>query len=88
MYLKIIFLITDFTVSINFTIYLSNPAFGFSDTEAGVLYGVWGFLISALGLLTGPFVIDKIGIFKKLKFSNFSKKKKKQFSYIKVFENQ
>lgn len=50
-----------FALSINFTVYLSAH-FDFSDTAAGTLYGVWGFLISVFGLLTGPVIVDKLGV--------------------------
>lgn len=35
--------------------------FGYSDTEAGNLYGVWGFLTSVFGIVCGP-VIDYLGV--------------------------
>ena len=35
--------------------------FGYSDQQAGNLYGVWGFLTSVFGVVCGP-VIDYLGI--------------------------
>ena len=50
-----------FALSINFTVYLTAQ-FGLTDTAAGVVYGVWGFLISLFGLATGPAIVDVLGV--------------------------
>lgn len=49
-----------FSMSINLTIYLSEE-FDYSDSQAGWLYGMWGVLISAYGVLSGP-LIDRLGV--------------------------
>lgn len=49
-----------FSMSLNLTLYLSEE-FNYDDTAAGWLYGVWGVLISAYGVLAGP-LIDRLGV--------------------------
>lgn len=53
-----------FTFSIILTIFLSQD-FGFSDVNAGLVYGAWGALITVFGLLTG-FVVDNLGVARSL----------------------
>lgn len=48
-----------FSFSLIFTIFLSDD-FGYSDLTAGTLYGVWGALVTAFGLLTGV-IVDNLG---------------------------
>jgi dipeptide/tripeptide permease len=54
-----------FSLSIIFTLFLSED-FGFSDIEAGILYGTWGALISVYGLVVGV-LVDNLGVAKSLK---------------------
>eukprot|EP00934_Nitzschia_sp_Nitz4_P003137 Nitzschia sp. Nitz4//scaffold1_size375055//139347//140861//NITZ4_000256-RA/size375055-processed-gene-0.131-mRNA-1//-1//CDS//3329540985//3127//frame0 len=54
-----------FSFSIIFTLFLSED-FGFSDVQAGAIYGAWGALITAYGLLTGV-VVDNLGVAKSLR---------------------
>eukprot|EP00937_MAST-01D_sp_MAST-1D-sp2_P006324 g6324.t1 len=65
-YLWVIFLLkvlesfAYFSSMLNFTLYLSEEH-GYSDSEAGWLYGTFGVLISAYGLLCG-YLIDWLGV--------------------------
>lgn len=54
-----------FSLSVVFTLFLSED-FGYSDYEAGTIYGVWGALVTLFGLASGP-VIDKLGVAASLK---------------------
>lgn len=49
-----------FSVAVNLPVHLTNH-FGFSDKQAGLVYGVFGFGISFLGILSG-IVIDSLGV--------------------------
>jgi proton-dependent oligopeptide transporter, POT family len=49
-----------FAFSLIFTLFLSAD-FGYSDVEAGTIYGAWGALITIYGLLAG-FIIDNLGV--------------------------
>lgn len=49
-----------FSFSIVFTLFLTDD-FGYTDVEAGTIYGLWGALITVYGLLTGP-LIDRLGV--------------------------
>ena len=49
-----------FSMGINMVIYFTEEH-GLSDAEAGMLYGVYGVLISVYGLL-GGFLIDRLGV--------------------------
>jgi POT family proton-dependent oligopeptide transporter len=49
-----------FSFSLIFTLFLSDD-FGYSDLTAGTLYGVWGALVTAFGLLTGV-IVDNLGV--------------------------
>mmetsp|Transcript_80935 Transcript_80935/g.142749 ORF Transcript_80935/g.142749 Transcript_80935/m.142749 type:complete len:263 (-) Transcript_80935:124-912(-) len=49
-----------FSFAIIFTIYLTNEV-GFTDLEAGLLYGMYGTLTSVYGLFMG-FVVDNLGV--------------------------
>ncbi len=53
-----------FSMSVNFVLFLSDE-YGFSDLEAGTMYGIWGLLITLYGFVTGIF-IDKLGVKKSL----------------------
>jgi POT family proton-dependent oligopeptide transporter len=53
-----------FSFSIVFTLFLSND-FGFSDVQAGTLYGAWGALVTLYGLLMGT-IVDNLGVAKSL----------------------
>jgi hypothetical protein len=53
-----------FSFSIIFTLFLSHD-FGFSDVQAGALYGLWGALITLYGLLVGT-LVDNLGVAKSL----------------------
>ena len=53
-----------FSFSIIFTLFLSHD-FGFSDIQAGVLYGLWGALTTLYGLLVGT-LVDNLGVSKSL----------------------
>lgn len=53
-----------FSFSIIFTLFLSND-FGYSDVEAGTIYGAWGALVTVYGLLTGM-AVDNLGVAKSL----------------------
>jgi len=54
-----------FSFSIVFTLFLSSD-FGFSDIEAGTIYGAWGAMITVYGFCTG-FLVDNFGVSKSLK---------------------
>jgi len=58
-----------FSFSIILTLFLSDD-FGFSDVEAGTVYGAWGAFITIYGLLTGM-VVDNLGVAKSLKLGFF-----------------
>ena len=49
-----------FSFSVIMTLFLSED-FGYSDYQAGTIYGVWGALVTLFGLTTGP-IIDKLGV--------------------------
>jgi len=49
-----------FSMSITITLFLSKD-FGFSDIEAGAIYGAWGGLITVYGLFVG-FAVDNLGV--------------------------
>jgi len=53
-----------FSFSIIFTLFLSHD-FGFSDVQAGALYGLWGALSTLYGLFVGT-LVDKLGVSKSL----------------------
>eukprot|EP00536_Pseudo-nitzschia_multiseries_P008534 jgi/Psemu1/198296/e_gw1.217.70.1 len=54
-----------FSFSIVFTLFLSDD-FGYSDIEAGAIYGAWGAMITVYGFCTG-FLVDNIGVSKSLR---------------------
>ena len=54
-----------FSLSIIFTLFLSSD-FGFSDVEAGTVYGAWGAMITVYGLAAGV-IIDSLGVAKSLR---------------------
>jgi MFS family permease len=54
-----------FSFSIIFTLFLSDD-FGYSDIEAGTIYGAWGAMITVYGFCTG-FLVDNFGVSKSLK---------------------
>ena len=54
-----------FSFSIIFTLFLSDD-FGYSDIEAGTIYGAWGAMITIYGFCTG-FLVDNFGVSKSLK---------------------
>ena len=58
-----------FSFSLIFTLFLSTD-FGFSDVEAGTIYGAWGALITIYGLLAG-FIIDNLGVASSLRVGFF-----------------
>lgn len=62
--IKLLGSLAYFASSLVFVPYLREE-FGYSDVEAGMLYGLWGFLASVMGLVCGP-VIDCLGIKKSL----------------------
>lgn len=49
-----------FSLSIILTLFLSDD-FGYTDMQAGTIYGAWGALITVYGLATG-FVVDNLGV--------------------------
>ena len=49
-----------FSFSVVMTLFLSED-FGYSDYQAGTIYGAWGALITLFGLASGP-IIDKLGV--------------------------
>jgi dipeptide/tripeptide permease len=49
-----------FAFSLIFTLFLSAD-FGYTDVQAGTIYGAWGALITIYGLLAG-FIIDNLGV--------------------------
>lgn len=53
-----------FSFSIIFTLFLSHD-FGFSDIQAGTIYGLWGALVTLYGLLVGT-LVDNLGVAKSL----------------------
>ena len=61
-----------FSFSIIFTLFLSDD-FGYSDIEAGTIYGAWGAMITVYGFCTG-FLVDNFGVAKvrSLLFLSFS----------------
>lgn len=60
MVLKVLESYGYFSMSLSLTVFLSDE-FGFTDTEAGVMYGTWGLLISVFGLITG-IAVDMLGV--------------------------
>lgn len=54
-----------FSFSIIFTLFLSGD-FGYTDIEAGTIYGAWGALVTIYGLLSG-FVVDNLGVSQSLR---------------------
>eukprot|EP00567_Pseudictyota_dubia_P013403 CAMPEP_0197443892 /NCGR_PEP_ID=MMETSP1175-20131217/9518_1 /TAXON_ID=1003142 /ORGANISM="Triceratium dubium, Strain CCMP147" /LENGTH=179 /DNA_ID=CAMNT_0042974595 /DNA_START=85 /DNA_END=620 /DNA_ORIENTATION=+ len=58
-----------FSFSIIFTLFLSAE-FGYSDMEAGTIYGAWGALITIYGLVAG-FIVDNLGVAKSLRIGYF-----------------
>ncbi len=54
-----------FSLSIVMTLFLSED-FGYTDYEAGTIYGAWGALVTLFGLVSGP-IIDKLGVSASLK---------------------
>ena len=54
-----------FSFSIIFTLFLSDD-FGYSDIQAGTIYGAWGAMITVYGFCTG-FLVDNFGVSKSLK---------------------
>eukprot|EP00531_Pseudo-nitzschia_arenysensis_P001691 CAMPEP_0116142860 /NCGR_PEP_ID=MMETSP0329-20121206/15134_1 /TAXON_ID=697910 /ORGANISM="Pseudo-nitzschia arenysensis, Strain B593" /LENGTH=527 /DNA_ID=CAMNT_0003638125 /DNA_START=162 /DNA_END=1742 /DNA_ORIENTATION=+ len=54
-----------FSFSIIFTLFLSDE-FGYSDIQAGTIYGAWGAMITVYGFCTG-FLVDNFGVSKSLK---------------------
>jgi len=55
-----------FSFSVIFTLFLSED-FGYTDVQAGTLYGIWGAAITVLGLTTG-WVIDNLGVASSLRW--------------------
>jgi dipeptide/tripeptide permease len=53
-----------FSFSIIFTLFLSED-FGFTDIQAGTVYGAWGALITIYGLIVGC-LVDNLGVAKSL----------------------
>ena len=53
-----------FSLSIIFTLFLSDD-FGYTDLEAGTMYGVFGMMITVYGLCTGC-LVDNLGVAKSL----------------------
>jgi proton-dependent oligopeptide transporter, POT family len=53
-----------FSFSLIFTLFLTEE-FGYSDTAAGTIYGMWGALITIYGLAAGCWV-DRLGVAKSL----------------------
>ena len=53
-----------FSFSLILTLFLSEDI-GFTDVQAGFLYGLWGSLISIYGILVGP-VVDNFGVSRSL----------------------
>eukprot|EP00299_Pterocystis_sp_00344_P010506 c4705_g1_i1.p1 GENE.c4705_g1_i1~~c4705_g1_i1.p1 ORF type:complete len:499 (-),score=76.38 c4705_g1_i1:854-2350(-) len=53
-----------FSMSLILTLYLSEE-FGYSDTDAGLIYGMFGMLVSVYGICIG-FVIDNFGVQKSM----------------------
>ncbi|CAB9498795.1 Major Facilitator Superfamily [Seminavis robusta] len=49
-----------FSLSVIFTLFLTHD-FGYSDVQAGTIYGAWGALITIYGLATG-FLVDNVGV--------------------------
>jgi MFS family permease len=58
--LKVLESYCDFVTSLNLSLYLSN-VLGFSDVDAGVIYGIWGIATSAFGIVLGS-SIDSLGV--------------------------
>jgi len=54
-----------FSFSIIFTLFLSDD-FGYTDIQAGIIYGMWGMMITVYGFCTG-FLVDNFGVSKSLK---------------------
>ena len=54
-----------FSFSFVVTLFLSED-FGYSDVEAGAIYGAWGALVTVYGLASG-FVVDNLGVAKSLR---------------------
>lgn len=54
-----------FSLSIIFTLFLSHD-FGYTDVEAGSLYGVWGAMVTVYGLIAG-FIVDNLGVAQSLR---------------------
>lgn len=49
-----------FSLSVIFTLFLSAD-FGFTDVQAGTLYGAWGALVTIYGVITGV-MVDRLGV--------------------------
>ena len=58
--LKVIESFADFIASLNLTLYLSREL-GYTDVEAGIIYGVLGVSTSITGILLGT-TIDRLGV--------------------------
>ena len=54
-----------FSFSIIFVLFMSHD-FGYTDVEAGLIYGLWGALITVYGLITGS-IVDNLGVAKSLR---------------------
>jgi dipeptide/tripeptide permease len=63
--MKLLASFSYFSLSLSFTLFLSDD-FGFSDVEAGTIYGAWGALISIYGIFTG-FLVDRMGVAQSLR---------------------
>lgn len=64
-FLKFLDSFSYFSFSLIFTLFLTED-FGYSDIQAGTIYGGWGALVTLFGLLTGV-VVDGLGVSKSLK---------------------
>jgi len=58
-----------FSFSIIFTLFLSRE-FGYTDIQAGTLYGAWGALITIYGVLAG-WIVDNLGVAHSLRVGFF-----------------
>ena len=58
--LKLLESFADFSTSLNLVLYLIEQ-FGYSDIEAGAMYGAWGVSTSLFGIVFGP-AIDRLGV--------------------------
>mmetsp|Transcript_3865 Transcript_3865/g.5762 ORF Transcript_3865/g.5762 Transcript_3865/m.5762 type:complete len:545 (+) Transcript_3865:88-1722(+) len=59
-FLKFLDAYSYFSFRIIFTLFLSSD-FGYTDVQAGAIYGIWGALITVYGLLSGC-VMDYLGV--------------------------